>query len=414
MLALVMSVAVWLGYDYVTHSFSPYIRWRMKRKLREGPRDEALPKPPAHTFSARCPTFGSGLPVLVLGHTGSGKSTLLGQLARDFKSRGIPVAHFRFRALDSDNSSSVDAQTFSSAAVSFFDAIGYPKRPSLLSRLSFRQRAASHAGVNIDVEVEDAWETVAHFQRAVSDLFSVCIELYGERSHLDLEDRAPIIIADELQDLVRNNRVKQIGGETIFRQLAAEFTSYCTDAKSVRFCAAASSFALQDELNDTRASGFRVMIFTTSDPPAADVVKRLCAIGIKPTEAELITATCGTRLRALSPFLDPKNGASLDVAKTLKTMVGTARINIDKLFGLLDGDKESRRVLAGVMDDLCAGKEGVSVKRLPKQLRKVPYDWPSAASVLYLGSGKTLEIQSQVYCVAWKEMRREFFKPNLT
>jgi hypothetical protein len=91
-------------------------------------------------------------------------------------------------------------------------------------------------------------------------------------------------------------------------------------------------------------------------------------------------------------------------------MVGTARKNIDKLFDLLDGPgKESRRALAGVMDDLCAGIKGVSVKRLPKQLRVVPFEFPSAANVLYLGSGNMLEIQSQVHCVAWKEMRHEFF-----
>lgn len=400
---------LWLGYDHLTHSYGPYVRWQIKRKLLKGPLEEALPKVPAHEFTVRYPSFDSGLPVLLLGRTGSGKSSILAHLARDFKRRGVPVVHFRLRALGSEKISSVarsDSKTFSSAATAVFEAIGYPPRPSLLSRLYFLRWSLGHAGVNAEVGLEDTREAVSHFQDAVSDLFRVCRELYGERAHCSAEDRAPVILADELHDLVHNDRVKMLGGETIFRQLAAEFTSNCTDARSVRFCAAASSFALQGELNDTVAKAFRTVVFLTRDPPVEAVWQRLCDIGFSLSEAKLITGTCGTRLRLLSPFLNTSSAGSMDVAQELQLIVGTAHNSIKELLSLVEGNSVAQQELAALLNKLCNGGQSCSVSQSgqSRQLRTGPLASTSAAAVLHLGSGGMLELQSQPYRVAWKQM----------
>ena len=405
--------ALWLGYDYLTHSFGPYVRWQMKRKLQQGPLESALPVPPIHELPALSPSFDSGLPIIMLGHTGSGKSTMLGRLARDFKRRGVPVVYFRLRNLGSEMSSDAsrsEAKTFISVASAVFEAIGYPPRPSLLSRLSFLRWSIGRAGVSADVEIEDAREELVHFQHAVSDLFSVCKELYGERGHCSCEDRAPVILADELHDLVHNDRMKRIGGELIFRQLAAEITTNCTDARTVRFCAAASSFALHKELSNTVARDFRTLVFTTSDPPAEAVQQRLRAIGFSEATAELIMGTCGTRLRLLSPFLSSTSAGSMEVAPVLQHLVGVAQDKIIGLFSLVQGDAGAKRELGLLLDTLCAGGEG-GVSELGSKLQAVhPLVNPSTAAVLYLDCGNTLVIQSQPYCVAWKKMREGAYR----
>ena len=408
-LGLAIFGALWLGYDYLTHTFSPYVRWQMKRKLRQGPLESVLPVLPTHEFPALSPSFDSGLPLIMLGHTGSGKSTVLGHLARDFKRRGVPVVYVRLRKLGSEMSSDAfrsEAQTFVSMASAVFEAIGYPPRPSLLSRLALLCWSIGRAGVRADDEIEDTREALVHFQHAVSDLFSVCKELYGERMHCSLEDRAPVILVDELHDLVHNDRMKRIGGELIFRQLAAEFTLNCTDARTVRFCAAASSFALHNELSYTVARDFRTLVFTTSDPPAEAVRQRLRAIGFSEATAELIMGTCGTRLRLLSPFLSSTSACSMDVAPVLQRHVDLARDKIIWLFSLVRRDAEAQRELGLLLDTLCAGGEGSVSGVLPSKLQAVhPLVNPSAAGVLYLDSGNTLVIPSQPYCVAWKKMR---------
>jgi hypothetical protein len=406
-------VTLWLGYDHLTHSFSPYVRWQMKRKLQQGPLEAALPLALTHEFPAPLPSFDSGLPIILLGHTGSGKSTILGRLARDFKRRGVPVVYFRLRNLGSEMSSDTsrsEAKTFVSVASAVFEAIGYPPRPSLLSRLTFLRWSIGRAGVSADVEIEEAREALVHFQHAVSDLFSVCKELCGERGHCSIEDRAPVILVDELHDLVHNDRMKRIGGELIFRQLAAEFTLNCTDARTVRFCAAASSFALHKELSYTVARDFRTLVFTTSDPPAEAVRQRLRAIGFSEATAELIMGTCGTRLRLLSPFLSSTSAGSMKVAPELQRLVGVAQDKIMWLFSLVQGDAGAERELGQLLDTLCAGGEG-GVCKLPSKLQAVhPLANPSAASVLYLDCGNTLVIQSQPYCVAWKKMREGAYR----
>jgi hypothetical protein len=406
---LVALGALWLGFDHLTHSFGPYVRWQMKRKLRQGPLEEALPNTPAHEFPMKYPSFDSELPILLLGHTGSGKSTILGNLARDFKLRGIPVVHFRLRALGSEKSSvdPSDTQTFSSAATAVFEAIGYPPRPSLLSRLSILGGGVGNKGVTAEVGIDDAREAVAHFQHAVSDLFRVCRELYGERGHCSKKDRSPVILADELHDLIHTDRLQRLGGDTIFRLFSAEFATNCT----VRFCAAASSHKLQNAIDATAAKGDRTRVFITSDPPAEAVHQRLCDIGFSGASAGLILGTCGTRLRLLSPFLDSSSAGSMDVEHELRLIVNKARSQIKRLFTLLQEDAAAKRELGLLLDKLCAGGE-VSLSNLSTQLQDLYLASPSADSVLYLKSGDSLEIQSQSYCVAWRELRKGDYKDS--
>ena len=406
---------VWLVFDHVTHSFKPFVRWRMKCKLRAGPADDALPQDPDNAFPAMLPSFESGLPVILLGHTGSGKSTLLGRLARDYKHRGVPVAYVRLRGLNEGtgvgsgagseslvSSTQSDMKTIATSAAAVFSAIGYPSRPSYLSRMRL---SMDNSALQVNLDSHAANETLHQFHEAVADLFSVCQELYGERSACSREDRPPIILIDELHDLVRNEQVKQLGGLIVFQHLAAEFTRSSTDAGTVRFCAAASSFALQSELNSTVASSFRVRPVVTHDPSELAVQERLLAKGFSASQVEQIMGVCGTRLRLLARFLCVDDVRKLDIAAELKMQMEGASVNIDALFNCVEGDAQARSALVSLMDRLCAGESGISIKALPRNLRKLP---GSCNAVIYWASGNKIEIQSQPIRMAWKEMREQF------
>jgi hypothetical protein len=93
------------------------------------------------------------------------------------------------------------------------------------------------------------------------------------------------------------------------------------------------------------------------------------------------------------------------VTVELKALVCGAESIIDSLFAHVEGDAQAQQTLVALMDRLCAGEQDVSIKNLPKHLRKLP---GSCKAVLYLASGNTLQIQSQPYCVAWAKKRKDY------
>jgi hypothetical protein len=388
--------AAYLAYDEFTHS-KVFVRWRMKRILRAGPPDSALSPvvPESRRFALAEPTLISGLPLLVLGPSGSGKSSLMATMVRDLKAKKVPVAYFRTRAAIEEKT---NGQALSGgpaliqAARKFCEAVGYPERPSLLSRWTVKD-----ATVNVPtgpVQVSVVYEAENQFAAAISELFAVCAELRTE------EGTAPFIILDEFHELM-SERLRNVGGENLFALVANNALAYCVDRKQVEFVAAASGSELATSLAQlTKLRGDRVWMFFTDDPTEEAVAARFKAQGYSDTAAQRIISSCGTRLRVLEPFLTPDNSLTeAEVAKALHVIQGKATASVWSLRRRAEEAEVSKKVEA-VLAKL--GKdESVVLADLPRVLRS-----PFPNSVLYQGNGERVMFQSLPVKKAWKELPR--------
>ena len=197
----------------------------MKRVLRAGPPDDALAPvvPESRRFALQEPRLVAGSPLLVLGPSGSGKSSLMAKMVRDLKAKKVPVAYFSTRtAIDEKPSDQAlsGGPALVQAARKFCEAVGYPERPSLLSRWTVKD-----ATVNVPtgpVQLSVVYEAENQFAAAISELFAVCAELRAE------DGTAPFIVFDEFHELM-SERLRNVGGENLFALVANNALTYCLD-----------------------------------------------------------------------------------------------------------------------------------------------------------------------------------------
>ena len=387
--------AAYLAYDEITHS-KFVVRWRMKRILRAGPPDDALAPvvPESRRFALEEPLLLSGFPLLVLGPSGSGKSSLMAKMVRDLKAKKVPVAYFRTRtAVENEGNGQAlsDGQALILTAKHFCEAVGYPGRPSLLSRWSVKD-----ATINVPTgpaQVSVVYEAANHFAAAISELFAVGAELRAE------EGTAPFIVFDEYHELM-SERLRNVGGENLFALIANNALSYCLDRGRVEFVAAASGSELPTSLAElTKLRGDRVGIFFTDDPTEEAVAARFKAQGYSDTTAQRIISSCGTRLRVLNRFLTPDT--ALTEAQVVKALDEIQEKATASVWSLLRRAERAgvRKDLVAVLDKL--GKdELVVLADVPRVLLS-----PFPNSVLYQGKGETVTFQSIPVKKAWAKLR---------
>lgn len=169
---------------------------------------------------------------------------------------------------------------------------------------------------------------------ALETLFSVCEELRNERvaSGIAELDAAPLLLFDEMQDLLKDVRLKAAGGELVFNTLARLIVFYSVDLKAVRVIAAGSSAELMFAFENTVAKGSRWRPFLLADPFPDAVTRALEQRSYSSNDARDILALCGTRLRLLSPVLE---GAQTVSAKAfLSSTLAVSRASISHIFSL--------------------------------------------------------------------------------
>jgi hypothetical protein len=390
---------LFLALDHYTHNNRAYLRRRIRRVLVAGPRDGLLPQPLPFPALPQAPFpmhEAAGRPLLVIGAAGSGKSTQMGELARDFQSRGVPVLYVRARranrrlaAAHRDRESGPQVPALSVAAHRFFEALGYPTRPSILSQW-LRHRMPTGGG-STGLWAAPPNTVAARYKEAISDLFAVCDELYRERKadpRVPVADRRPVVLSDELHDLLLH-RHNNGGG------------------KGARLVVAASGGELP-RLNKpgstSTTGGGRVFPYMQPDPPERDVRERLAERGYDPATVDLIVATCGTRVRLLTPFLESRLA---DPSSALEPLRISAEWGLAKLMTRCPEDERAtgeRDALFKLLDRLAESPSASEpVERFPRAVQD-----PFPSHVLVRGLDETASFQTEAVRQAWKRVRGRY------
>lgn len=149
------------------------------------------------------------------------------------------------------------------AALRYNKAIGHPEKPSWLSgwRLG-QQPVSSAAGLSAERKRQ-----ASRFTDALRELFCVAVDLRAERlkdPSIQAEDVTPVIIADELHELLIEVALP-VGGKRVFQQFGV--ATYCPDNKVQVFAAAGGSYDLVEAMDSlAKLSEPRAAVCSSSDP----------------------------------------------------------------------------------------------------------------------------------------------------
>ena len=401
--------AAWLTYDFITHEYDPYIAWSMKRHLRACPVPASaadlappllpVPGPPLQLGKLNCPT-------LLLGPTGSGKSSQLAELARsithpaDKAQKPAPVVLIRFRLpeekqLPTSNTITTSAPADPAAsmqkvAARVYQQIGFPARDSLVG-WALRQ-PWSLWGTAVPAILPSSSRLMCAFDM----LFRVCDELFHERVRGGMAvDVAKVkLLLDEMQDLIKDERLATVGGRAVFVHLATLLVAYCVDGQAVAAAVTGSSAVLGIELGKTVAGG-RLSIHQLPDPTEETVTAELVKEGFTSTDAGRIINACGRRLRLLeTPLKLGRAGTAVD-AFLDASLCNTAGDFYSLLAGVPAADASALLLL---LDRLLVG-ETVSYYHLPQSVRVHAL----FSKVLYVQLDRSLVFQSLLCQRVWED-----------
>ena len=293
-----------------------------------------------------------------------------------------------------------------SAALQFYEQIGFPLRRSLLGSVFSRGFIFMGQRTQAELAVATMRETRARLVGALEMLFSVCAQVRDERvaAGVPALDAAPVLLFDEVQDLIKDSRLKRAGGDLVFHMLGTLIVAYAVDRKAVRVAVAASSAEPDFAFGaSTAARGNRWDYFALADPSAAAVAGALEQRGYTSGEARDMIALCGTRLRLLQGPLE-KGSAAVRAADYLAEFAARGHASISNLFEPLDHASAAR--LAGVLDGIAAADAGAAGSARPKK-SALPAGLREAdvSSALYVDLARQLFSQSQLQARAWAAHR---------
>ncbi len=330
--------------DYMIHGFNPYIKRCVKRSFLKMP-----PSVPTHNI---IPLDASRLhflrvvedmghdpntPRVLLGPTGCGKSTLLKMAANMYYSNGLgPVKFISIRASENstENSSNdktrpIDDDTFKGNSEAFnnitqaiLQGINYPIRRPIIEELFSSIKSLK---VGDDVELIMQFKNQRNedkLSKAFSMLVDCAVELRNER------DKVPLIIFDEIHDLVRVNRFRDVGGLRTFRKLADMVVHHNVNNSNINFLFAGSSSILADSfkryshLNDNRTDYCYI-----EDYSPEVMEKYLCEKRLLSRENALhVINRVGTRLRIVKRVV-----SGLDLERGIDGYYSRARDSINEI-----------------------------------------------------------------------------------
>lgn len=426
---LTLAAVAALALDFYAHESPSHIRRRMLRTLRVCRLPPSVPAArPALLPVAQAPLTLGVLPRMLLGPTGCGKSTLLEELARGALAAPVPaptvLVRLRLPSVEraaeiAEVGAGADAgsagagailsssrELMDSAALQFYEQIGFPLRRSLLGSVFSRGFIFMGQRTQAELAVATMRETRARLVGALEMLFSVCAQVRDERvaAGMSALDAAPVLLFDEVQDLIKDSRLKRAGGDLVFHMLGTLIVAYAVDRKAVRVAVAGSSAELDFAFGaSTAARGNRWDYFALADPSAAAVAGALEQRGYTSGEARDMIALCGTRLRLLQGPLE-KGSAAVRATDYLAEFAARGHASISNLFEPLDHASAAR--LAGVLDGIAAADAGAAGSARPKK-SALPAGLREAdiSSALYVDLARQLFFQSQLQARAWAAHR---------
>ena len=402
--------------DWIAHESEWAIKMRMGARLRAGCVSNAAEAPRQPLPVEGPPPALDFRPTMVVGPTGCGKSTLLATIARRALDDAVPVALVRMRLPGpEDAAGSLYGQPpgsvhggldpagsrMKATADYVFKQIAFPLRRAVLQTALDRISSLNVHGA-MGVELTKTLDARDRLCQALSLLFEVAKEQYHARRAAGVphEDAAPVLLFDQVQDLIRDDRLAGAGGRFVFNTLAVLLVAYGVDSESVRAAVAGSSALLSVEFDKTVASGFRWVYYELPDPEADAVLAALRASGYSDDDARSMVALCGTRLRLLADPLK-RGAAQLSARAFTSEMTTTAVGNFADLHR--SSPPVDRKALAAVLDAALAAEAGRAAPprlggRMTEQLAQ------KASKVLYVKRDRTLTFQSRLHADVWRRL----------
>ena len=411
------AVAVALAADFYLHESPTYIKRRMMRTLRAcrlPPSVDAMTSTRLHVPQA--PLTLGFLPTLLLGPTGCGKSTLLADIARMAVSTPVPAptVFVRMRQPSSRrgyagaDQSPVNGEALMDAtAAQIFAQIGYPLRRSIVGGML--SRGIMFQGQRTQTDLVNP-ESRNRLVAALNALFEVCAELQAERISQGMTrfDAAPVLLFDELQDLIKDARLKNAGGDLVFATLATLLISYGVDRSAVRIVVAGSSAEVYFSFSEVSpARGARFRYFDLKDPSPDSMIGALQERGYTLDEARTMVALCGTRLRLFDRPLS-MNAATASAATFIEESTALATADFAEVFAKID--KRNTAELVKLLDAITeidthdsANVQRPSKKSLPLFLQRM-----DLAPIIYVNRARELHFQSHLHFRTWPVVRSKY------
>jgi len=406
-----------LAVDYYVHESTAFIKHSMRTTLRKCRLPPSLPLPPTVMLPvSQLPLTLGFLPILLLGPSGCGKSTLLGRIASSLPTPA-PVVLVRMRLPSAQTSGDtppvMDANTLMDATANqVFSQIGFPMRRSFLAGILSHDFTLRGEQTKVELVPESRGRLVT----ALRLLFEVCEELKLERQKsMSPLDAAPVLLFDEVQDLIKDARLKNAGGQIVLDLLGSMIVSYCVDRRAVRAVVAGSSAELQFAFAaSTPLRGPRWECFDLEDPDHGAVITALQAGGYSAEEAHSMTNLCGTRLRLLQGPLTKGKRGEVSAADFLSKVHTEGRAAFASVFFKLN--VADAKLLAKFLDDIevCDSGQGIAERpdkrSLPAALHHV-----DIAPILYVNREREFFFQSQLHRRTWAQVRDKYLQsPRLT
>jgi hypothetical protein len=143
------------------------------------------------------------------------------------------------------------------------DSIGYPSSYPIIE--SIRNTGFSAGDYSFDAKglLSDK------LQRAILLLFDAMKDIQEERlaRGASFEDSRGMIIFDELDDLIRYDRLGSCGGDVIFNLLVNQISMHVINVHRINFVVARSSSYITHSFSSTSMSDFRWSVFEMTDLP---------------------------------------------------------------------------------------------------------------------------------------------------
>jgi hypothetical protein len=407
------ALGIFLVADFVLHDVKSVQRWRMLRKLRrcEVPKTAlAMPVRPLPMESV--PLSLSHRPTLLLGPTGCGKSMKLALTARALAqppaSSGLqrcPVVYVRIRqpggerrAAGSDGAEAT-AQ-LAAIAQQVYAQIGFPERSSYFGTMKSMTTRHKVGDMEWDMRTRT---TRGRFEEALGLLFEVAEQLHNERlaAGVPIEHASPVLLFDEVQNLIKDSRLASAGGNFIFKQLAVKLLAFGTDRRAVRTAVAGSSALLRYKLEPTAASWPRLECHDMADPPRPVIITALTGMGYTEDEANSMVDLVGPRLRLLERPLE-KGAEEVSCSDVLASARGDVQAHLDFTFSGLDAAarRDLARLLEQIFESEAQGAPAPSFLDLSPAMRDM-----DVSKVLYVRCRYGITFQSQLHRVVWGELR---------
>jgi energy-coupling factor transporter ATP-binding protein EcfA2 len=422
-----------LALDFYLHESPTHIRRRMLHMLRRCSLPATLPPAPALLLPVpQHPLTLGFLPRLLIGPSGCGKSTLLGSLAAGLATPA-PIVLVRMRLpATPDSGAAGTAATATEAqalmddtARQIFSQIGFPLRRSLLASV-FSRGVTLQGGGLVQAELSIA-DTRSRLLLALRVLFEVCEALKLERQRtMPPLDAAPVLLFDEVQDLIKDARLARAGGRLVLSALGSLLVGYSVDRKAVRAVVTGSSAELAFAFEECSAlRGARWAVHSLLDPEEAATRAALAARGYSAEEARGMVRLCGTRLRLLERPLAEGAGAcsygnfarsaeAQGAAAFASVFAKLGRADAAALGALLDGIEAceaaaERSGAAGAGGAAPAPAPALPVPARPgKDQLTGDLQRLDVAPILFVSLARELFFQSQLHRRSWALLRSKY------